>query len=149
MYAQIPLKSKGFTKTQHGYIYFKKGWERFLTFVPLKSDSITNDLSNFDEKNLGVGFQLNNYSIITDSLSKYGKSYKLENSRNDSVITIVPITITYRIDRYAMTKEQLKKSTHDWHYIISGKPVTLRNIGGISLIIISSTPMLYYYDSWE
>ena len=150
MYAQLPLKSKGFTKTEQGYIFFIHGLGDFLTFVPVSADSIKNDLSNFDSKNLGMGYQINSHWINTDSLKKFGKTYRLENYWNDTMqITIVPITLTYAIGAYGKTEKQMSEAIMDDNYKILNKLITVRNIGEMSIKIISSTPKIYYYDVWE
>jgi hypothetical protein len=148
IFGQSSLKE--FTRTQHGYIFYINGSGEYVTFVPVSADSIKNELSNFDSKNLGVGYQINTQHINTDSLKKFGRSYTLDNYWNDtSKITIVPITLTYRINGYGRTEEQIKARAHDEIYVISKKRVTLQIVGGVSIEILSSTPKIYYYDVWE
>lgn len=150
MYAQLPLRSKGFTKTEHGYIFFVHGEGDFITFVPVCADSIKNNLSNFDSKNLGIGYQINYHAINTDSLMKFGKTFRLENYGSDTAkITIVPITLTYSIGAYGKTEEQMRGATHEDEYKILNKIIAVRNIGGMSIQIASSIPKIYYYDVWE
>lgn len=147
MYAQLPLKSEGFTSTQHGYLFYENGHEDFQTFVPVKSESIKNDLSNFKSEKLGFGYQLNNCLIIIDSLKRYGKTYKLENGRTDSsLITIIPFTLTYSIPAYAKRKDQMDEYTITDVYKIANKLIKVRTVGFMSLRIISSTPKLYYWE---
>jgi hypothetical protein len=39
--------------------------------------------------------------------------------------------------------------THDLPFRISNKVIIVRNIGGMKLRIILSTPRIYYFDNWE
>lgn len=150
MYAQMPLKSKGFTRTQHGYLMYVNTMKQYVKFVPVNSDSISNDLSNFEEKNLGVGIQMNHYKINLDSLNKFGRSYKLENFGSNSVsLVVIPITLTYSIGAYAVTRQQMEKSKSLDEYKISNKIIKVNSIGEFRVNIISSDPKIYYYDSWE
>ena len=149
IYGQTPLE-KGFTRTQRGYLFYIGRSGEYVTFVPVCADSIKNDLSNFDSKNLGIGYQINTQHIKTDSLKKFGRSYSLDNYWNDTTkMTVVPITLTYHIDGYGRSEEQIKARAHDEIYVMSKKRVTFQAVGGISIDIVSSSPKIYHYMSWE
>lgn len=146
MYAQLPLKSEGFTKTEHGYLLLQEGHSELSRFVPVRSERISNELSNFTTKKLGSGYPLHE-PINTDSLVKYGKTYKLENVGNGNTsIIVVPFTLTYKIPAYARTKEQMEMNTSLQQYKISNKLIEFSVVGGTGLQIISSTPKLYFYE---
>lgn len=148
--AQLPVEREGFTKTENGYIFFVHNLREFLTFVPVNADSIKNDLSNFDTKKLGIGYQINDHAISTYSLMKFGKTYRLENYRNDTMkITIVPITLTYSIGDSQKIIERKREAAYEDECKILNKVITVRNIGGVSIQIIASTPKISYYDVLE
>lgn len=150
VYAQQAAESDGFTRTRHGYLFYINGDGEYVTFIPVKTDKIKNKLSNFDTKNLGIGYQINTRHINTDSLNKYGRTYKLEDKRSiPSKITVVPITLTYHIYGFGSTEEEILAKAHEESYIFSKKRITVQVTGGVSFRIMSSTPKVYYFKTWE
>ena len=150
VYGQQLTKSDGYTRTQHGYFFYKDRNGEYVTFVPVKDENIKNKLSNFDTKNLGTGYQLITHHINTDSLSKFGRSYKVKIGRNDtSIITIVPVTLTYHVNGYGRTEEEILARAHEEWYIISNKRITVQVTGGVSFRIMESTPKVCFFETWE
>lgn len=139
---QVPLSSDEYTKKQVGFLCY---WnDELLTFVLLKNQKSKLSYSQFktDNLNVGLGLSLEGLDFSLKDMEKHGKKYHINLPVvGDEILTLIPISLTYKVHQYALREDQLKATTDTVNYKFCKKEVKIISVNSIPILVLSAKPI--------
>ena len=127
-------------KVEIGFLYYTD--REYPTFVPLKDQLKSIQMSDFSTKDLKVGMQLNWQQIALDTLQKYQHvsillNYSsLKNGKN-VYLRVIPVKLYYLLYKYAKSNAQMAEATNIDKFQLKDKFIIIKSFGGLPIRVDS------------
>ena len=140
---QFKKQSSGYSKTETGFLFFRNETPKNIAFVPSRYSKDSLFLDDFKTDQLQNAFEINWEQIFVDTLKSRRFEVQLKNvpSNDLTVLSIIPVLLTYKINPYKKTNKQFKESVSFEYFEFNNRLVKIKIIGAIPVNVITVTAL--------